>query len=824
MNNYVIFACVIALALDWTLMRAWKKHVQDQTVSTQHELKDRHIFQQYFPILTWLWTKRRIVWTRFFSLVFEPIHRRITEDVPSIARFLLGCIRVRWNATHRVYVFSILILAALPPLLVFQDRWLRDARFEGFIHPIACRFNFLCASSYPAYFTIVFLALVLLLALLLPSEGFFQVVPNAETKAEIGAASPSSSLASYGRLGWWLLCLGCLGSLAIVLRGLLLKYVPGWELVLALALMLLGLFLREVHLQAIFRAWARHRDWLIAYAWAHLSLILLLDNIYSSPQFNWIFLLLLVLAGLNLLRYYRQVPVILWIFSLALVLFVFNINAWWLSAIGDEYEFYFWGKAIAQDFGLAHTAQNLFSYSGAYGTHPYLSSVLQAISMALLGSNGFGWRFSSLYFSALSILFFYAFFHSFISRRLALTAALFLTTSHYIMSFGKIGYNNLQALFALSLALWASARAFRTRTPVSYAILGLAIGFCFYVYPAALYAVPIPFVFLLFYDPPSSRSAVGRWGVMLVFALLLIFPLFLQPEYWQSKVQGTFLYSTELRESLPMLLRHFFLNYVFAFFSYIYTPEEGHFIAVSYMNPLAGLFVSIGLVNLLRFVRRDRFALFAVVSFLAMVFFAGASHDNRFPPSTRLFMLLPWFALFAAYGLWWLIEHVKQLTGKEYLSRRLFAGAFVVVLGLSLYQAYPLARDRMTGFQSLQTLFLRLLQRAQDLYPGKPQTFVFITDPNWTSTALQHLPKYYPLQAKFGEVMIDQPRLPDSAKPLLSQTDTFVILKPWSEEPWKAALGQALLDLGKTPCDINTTNGYPRFQLWHSPKMDALCQ
>jgi 4-amino-4-deoxy-L-arabinose transferase-like glycosyltransferase len=444
--------------------------------------------------------------------------------------------------------------------------------------------------------------------------------------------------------------------------------------------------------------------------------------------------------------------------------------------------------------------------------------------MALLGSNGFGWRFSSLYLSALSILFLYGFLKTFIARRLALTACLLLAFSHYIISFGKIGYNNLQALFGLSLVLWASARAYRMKSTFAYALLGLVTGFCFYLYPAALYAVPIPFLFLLFYDPPTSRKAIGRWILVVACALLLIFPLFLQPEYWQSKIQGTFLYSSELTHSLEKLIHHFYLTYVFAFFSYLFTPEEGHFIAVSYADPLSGVFISIGILTLLRSWRKQRFAAFWVLSFLAMVFFAGASHDRQFPPSTRMFLVLPWFALFAACGLWWMITQIQKLSGIGSLSTWVLPVVFPVILGLSLYQAYPLARDRMTGFQSLETLFFRTLQRAQTVYPDSAQTFVFITDPTWSSTPIHKLPEYYPLRAKFGEVVVEGQTIPETAYPLLTQPDAFIIIKPWFEEEWKAALEEGLRGLGKVPCDILTTNGYPRFQLWHTPGMDGLCE
>jgi 4-amino-4-deoxy-L-arabinose transferase-like glycosyltransferase len=555
-----------------------------------------------------------------------------------------------------------------------------------------------------------------------------------------------------------------------------------------------------------------------------IALILLFDNLYSTHYFNWIFALLLLLASLNLIRYFRNIPIILWVFSIAVVLYLFNLNAWWLSQIGDEFEFYNWARSIAQNQNFWEISANLFSAKGGFGTHPYLSSVLQAISMILFGANGFGWKFSSLYLSAISIIFFYCFFKMFVSRRIALTAALLLAFSHYIMSFGKIGYNNLQALLALSLVLWAGGRAIYTRRLFSFVILGLSLGFCFYLFPAALYAVPIPILLLMFYYPPTRRRSLERWVLMSVVALVLIFPLFLQPVYWQEKISGTFFNQVELISSSQTLIEHISSNFTYAFFSYLYTPEESHFIAVSYVDPLTAVFVAIGFVYLLRFIRRERFIVFWMLGFFVMLFLAGASHDKTFPPSTRMFLILPWLALFASFGIYWLVEQVKQIGASRQILRASLGMIFFVVLGLSLYQAYPLARDRMTGFQSLETLFFRMLQRAQVVDANKSITYVFITDPTWSSSGIQNLTNYYPIQEKVVDVVVDSQSLPAASIELIKNPDSCIIIKPWMDESWKINLGTQLDALGKESCDIHATNGDIRFKLWHAPGSTELCQ
>jgi hypothetical protein len=411
-----------------------------------------------------------------------------------------------------------------------------------------------------------------------------------------------------------------------------------------------------------------------------------------------------------------------------------------------------------------------------------------------------------------------------VTRRTALIAALFLAISHYIMSFGKIGYNNLQALFAEALVLATAAWAVRTRRPLAFALLGAGIGFCFYVYPAALYVVPLPLLLLLFYLPPVSRAALGRWTMMMGSALILIIPLLVQSGYWEAKIAGTIFFNPVITQTTQGAASHIVRNFVYAAFSHLYTPHETHFVVVSYIDPLTAAFTWVGLACFLRLARRERFAAFSLISFAVLLFLAGASHDREFPSATRMFLLLPWYALFAAAGLTWLVAELRSVGLMHGRGSGLVALVFSVAIGLNLYQAYPLARDRMAGLQSLETLFLRTVQRAQRGEADTPKTYVFVTDPSWSSVGIQMIPEVYPVRAKISEVVINEPSLPQSATPLISDRNTLVILKPWLDPTWQAALAKPLRDLGKEPCPIRATNGDVRFTLWHAPESGWPCQ
>ncbi len=716
------------------------------------------------------------------------------------------------------------LLAIVPPALVFLDRWLLNQRVLDLLRTWWCRSGALCRSAYPSYFVVIFLCLLLCVPLVwvlvrrLPADWLLPhlALPSVLQKTPVSKRQTWTSRLLFVTAG--------VALTLIAVRSLARHQTPGWGFALAYAAYLLAWALREAPVAGVWAALRRRGGPLTAILLGEVALLVALASRYGQTRFQWITAVVLLLAAANLWRYRKSIHPIVWIATLALVLYATNMNAWWLSAIGDEYSFWGYAREIAEKQRLSFIGASLFNGQAVYGAHPYLSSLIQATFMKLFGSDGFGWRISNACLSAAAVLLFYLFARTFVTRRTALMAALFLAISHYIMSFGKIGYNNLQALFAEALVLAIAAWAVRTRRPVAFALLGAGIGFCFYVYPAALYVVPLPILLLIFYLRPVTRAALGRWVVMALSAFILIVPLLIQPGYWQSKIAGTLFYNPAITQTTLGVASHFARNFLYAALSHLYAPHETHFVVVSYVDPLTAAFTWIGLACFMRLAFRERFAAFTLISFATLLFLAGASHDREFPTATRMFLLLPWYTLCAAAGLTWLLAELRSIGLMHGRGVGLVALVFIIALGLNLYQAYPLARNRMAGLQSLETLFLRTVQRAQSDEGSAPKTYVFVTDPSWSSVGIQMIPEIYPVRAKISEVVINAPNLPEVATPLIADRNTLVIVKPWLDPTWQAALEAPLRALGKEPCPIRTTNGDVRFTLWHAPDSGWLCQ
>jgi len=726
------------------------------------------------------------------------------------------------NWSQEIWVFiGVIILAVAPSLLVFLERWVGDQRVRDLFRHWWCKSAFLCNTAFPSYFILVFVCFILVLAIFtfrnIDSESVIAPQPKfTSDDGEITKPEQKQRILGFALL----LCsiLGMVISLAIALAS---DGLPGVEFVLLFLTYIVGWLLKDVPIRLILRVLHANRFRLTLIVYAHLSMIGVVASFFTSSNL-WLFALpILIMSIISLLKQQPRISPAFWIMSLALLLYVLYLDGWWFAIIGDEYEFYRYARQIVDGQSLSIINSSLFEGNAAYGTHPYFSSLLQAISMRVFGSHNFGWRFSSVYLSALAVGILYPFLKTFLRERLALLTALFLASSHYIMSFSKIGYNNLQAFFILSLTLWAVTWTIKTRRPLGFALLGMTLGLCFYVYPAALFIPPIPLLLLMFYHPPTSRSAIQHWSITIITMLLLMLPLFLQPEYWISKISGTLFYSPELTQSASILGTHLVTNFLYALFSFLYIVEESHFVAVSYVGPLTAAFVLIGIASLIPKMRREKFTGFLMVSFFYLPFFLGATHDRMFPSTTRMFLLLPWFTIFAAVGFVWIMKYIRQMRIAPHLPDTFATLLVIAVIVLNVYQAYPLSKRRMADhYQSIQVVFLREADRLLNSSESSSATVVLLNRPEtYMAESLYELLDLYEIPFKSGQLVelnVAELGILEQVDDLVTDEHSMVIMVPWIEDEIRHAIEQVLRSGGKEPYEVMNTIGNTAYEIWHN--------
>jgi 4-amino-4-deoxy-L-arabinose transferase-like glycosyltransferase len=706
---------------------------------------------------------------------------------------------------------------------VVADRWLNDPEMGEMARELWCRVDFFCQTALPGYFATGLAALAAMMIVLLAPRSLPR--PSDISPAFLPQTTlPAWPRGSVTRAGRWMRLVAAGGFLAAAVAGFGWGRLPGWGYVGVILLYLLGWYAEQTAPAEWMGRLRAHGPRLLSLVAAQLGLALVLAGLSGGRLAQAAAgLTLIIPLAYRLVRGERPSPAF-WLISLTVVAYSIRINSWLYSVIGDEYSFFMQARSILQEDGLAGIGSQLFRGQAVYGAHPYFSSVIQAASMALLGTDNFGWRFSNAYLVALSAGLLFLFWKEFLSRRAALAAAILIAASHYLIGFSKIGYNNVQALFATSVALWATGTALRLSTPLAFAGAGLGMGLCLYVYPAGLYALPPVLLLLLVYMPPRSREAARRWGMTGVGFSLLLLPLLFQPGYWESKIAGTLLNNPEITSSARTFSNHLGSNLLYSALSYVYSPEESHFVVASYVDPLTAIFVPIGLALLLRNLRSHRFSRFVLAAALIELVLVGVTHDRRTPTATRMFLMLPWWTLLASVGLLWVLEKIGSLSQKRWP----LVVALAAMVGANLYQAVAVVRQRTEGHASIEVLFLRMVQREAREDPSWEEHYLFLTEPDWGIDGVRLLRDVYGVptsQEMLDRAVVQSPVLEPEVARTIQEDNTVVIIEPWMEEGLRLGVEDSLRLLGKELCPVSDTPETGTvFRMWLSRPYDDLCR
>lgn len=820
-----IFWIIVGLVLifDFLLIVLWRRK-NDKKYLDEPDRPQEKFFGQPSPVLTEL---------KLFPEKLESfVHReRNFKETRSQFGLLIG-----------------IFLAIIPVALIIYDRWLGHNEIYDRYDIIWCQFDFLCQSSFPSYFILIFPATLLffLLYFLLahpcdwnePTE----VSPANESKASILTFDQRQI-----KWGHYLLIVTAIIALTSTFFAVVYKRTPNLEVVLAVVCAIMGFWLEaftwlEIK-KTVWRNLKRAGKLLIGLA----ALILFFRDLNQRSDH-------LILSGIlsvgiiyTLWRWIKPGK-LYWFTLLATALMLWRLNTWEYSSIGDDFGFYYYAVEAFSPDGWRYMLNNLTGGTGVYHSHPVFSSFFQVISMTLFGQDGTGWRASSVIASALSLPFFYWFLKDFVSREIAFTTVFLLGVSHYLLNFSKIGYNNTQALFAMGLVLAAGGYAVKTRTWFAYSLIGFTAGFCFYLYPAALYAVPLPFLLLLIFDPPKSKTDWIKWLVTAEIGLITILPLLFQPDYWAEKLPGTFFQNIGQPLGQQVLLVVY--NLIYSFYSYIYIVNESHYVMVSYVDPLTSILIPIGMAWVLQQFNHNRFARFVFISFALFLFAVGASSGRSYPSATRMFMLLPWFMFFGALGAEWIwIKRTKLASLLQKIGSPLsfiwenkkvpgfslfkldknWAGKLFLffVMILNIYMAYVLFPSRSAGSNSIEKLFLRQVERDQTFKYHDQITYLFVTDESWGIDGFQIYPKMFHLPAsgiQIQRTVINGAGLDQRYKELAENDLTVIILQPSLDVEIQNNLAKYFFSLEKDICHIRETpDSGIRYLVFLSPEYSELC-
>jgi 4-amino-4-deoxy-L-arabinose transferase-like glycosyltransferase len=716
-------------------------------------------------------------------------------------------------------VLVALALAVVPSWLVFQDRWLDDGSNRELFRESWCSVDVFCRTGLPSYFLLIFAcagAIILLLLALQPTLPL-AAPAIAEPLAPAGREARGAGIA---------LMLAALSWLAVDIgRAFSEERLPGWGWVGALLLLLAGSWFYEWDRE---RVLSRLRS-VPAWAGAFLISLLALTGLLRSMGFDQGAVVLfggLLAFGLYGMARWQAHP-LAWIMLLGLAAYTYAIDGWWFSVIGDEYAFARLAGEIAERQSLEQIGNDLLKGLAVYGQHPYLSSVVQAITVKLFGYDNFGWRFGAPAICTLSLPLFYYVYRGFTNRPVALMATLWLAGSHYLMAFGKIGYNNLQAHFGLGLGLASALWLVRSRRLSAAVACGLSLGLCLYLYPAAFYVLPVALLLLVVCMRPLDRRAFALGAVMLAVLLLSIFPLTRQPDYWEGKRAGTLFNNPERTATPEALQTHLSNNFIYSAISFLYLGDESHFVVVGYADPLSGVLIPLGGLALALRPWRTRGHFFWAASYAGMLIMVGVSHDRTFPTPTRMYLMLPFFALFTALALFWLGEQLRSVGAGSRVLSVLGSGVLAAIILLNLWQAYPLSFERSTRYQVNQPLFLHAADAILGSDQGRSLRIHFLNDPqNLNVESLYELLDLYRVPYTVGQLVEHRlvgEQIDVVPEELWADNRAILLINPQLEAGQRQMLIERAQASGRSPCSMRTARAEERFVLWMPPGREGLC-
>ena len=736
-----------------------------------------------------------------------------------------------WGAVSLATLIS--VFSILPPLFVVLDRWLYFKPIMDYTTSNWCQLEFLCWAGFRDYFSWIFYFLsIVTIAVLVFARPYFGKVnsdflPTGKDGEPVAISKDQSSLKKK------LLIIATVGLILDIGLSILYRRPPGFELVLNTVVFLIALMLGEKEIDGhVLREWLEtlkeKAPLYITILFSEISLVLFSRELLSFRRMNWIYAILLLIAIVAVIWQRKKLGKIYWLFTLAIVLFMLNMNSWKFSKIGDEYDFFDFPILIISRQSVFQIWETFFAALKVHSRYTYISSFIQFLSMRFLGFDHFGWHFCNIFLVALSIPMFYNFLKSFVAERIAFIAVVLLAASQYLINFSKIGYNNLQALFVMLLILWMASRALKEQTPSAYFLLGISMAGCFYSFPAALYMLPLPIFLLLLYNPPGWRAVWRKYAYTAAGLLLFVIPLAFQPAFWLEMLKGTAINNQEISSSFMGIANHLISNFLYSVFSYLFVADEGHFIVSSFVDPLTAAFVPIGALLVIGSLRRSRFMIFLTAAFLIEIILIGTTSNYAFTPKTRMFLILPFFFMFAALGIDWLIRLIAGLTTRP---ERLFTYSTAIVLvgvvGLNLIQANVILHLRTGESQEFESVFLRMLQHdaPEGSYNYKNYLLLSDSERDWGwNFKFQEVYGLPDSKAQLLQAIVEGDKIPEMWLQRIQERNMVVIIPSWTTDPVKNALGTQLHEQGKIPCSVNASPETEiLFQMWTSPEYRDLC-
>jgi NADPH:quinone reductase-like Zn-dependent oxidoreductase/4-amino-4-deoxy-L-arabinose transferase-like glycosyltransferase len=380
-----------------------------------------------------------------------------------------------------------------------------------------------------------------------------------------------------------------------------------------------------------------------------------------------------------------------WIASLLLLGFIINSYALAdipATLVPDEGSFWENARVVA-----IHELKPAFFDSGVY-SFPMASTIYQGWILRIFGVNLWGWRFSSVIAGVITVIPLYLLGTDWFNRQTGIAAAVLLVSNPYFISFARLGYNNSQSLFPVTLCIYFFTLAVRKESVLYLWLAGIAAGMGFYTYSAA-WLGPVTLclgvLYLFITRQAKWKQALISLGIILLALGIMFAPRIaygasaegtnsLAYKLFETSFVNTYYARTlygesDLLQTMPFI--HFGYNDTIFYNPVIYREllfrgtirtltslfdphiVREHFLVTGFAGaPIFSILFLVGLVLSLRRWKELRFGL-PLIWLLAGLFFLSVI--AAFPPrNTHLVSAIPVLALISGVGLSALTETLTE--------------------------------------------------------------------------------------------------------------------------------------------------------------------
>lgn len=386
-----------------------------------------------------------------------------------------------------------------------------------------------------------------------------------------------------------------------------------------------------------------------------------------------------------------------------------DIPAGWITDEGPFWE-------TARRLALGEETPSFFGV-GVF-TFPISSSYFQSWIMRWAGVNLWGWRFASVVAASLTIIPLYLLVNELFNRQVAVVANAMMIVNPFFLAFARLGYNNSQAMFPVTLAVYFLVLAIRRNSRFYLWLAGLTAGLGFYTYFAAwlgLVVLVIALAFLAILYRLNFRASLVPLSIIVAGMLIVFFPRVvfgisadstaaLRYKIWETGPVNTFYGNMIFGNDRIDQARVFVVDDVEMFYDpqlYLILFERGfirttavmfdslgyevHQIFFGLLGPGSSLFFILGVgIAFARF--REIKYLVPIIWFLTGFFFLGVIASIP-PRPTHMVAIIPVFSLISAIGLTSLTSNLVTQSATR-LNKLLTTVIFAVIALMGLIHYY----------------------------------------------------------------------------------------------------------------------------------------